>query len=221
MVAHDPEFVEEMNSDGYDPHLNMALSAELVTQQEFDDYMNGIKPPHVAEARSQGKTASYAVAYGGMPASIASGAGVSMDVAERLYDAYWKLHWSIKAVTEEQVLIEDSRGLKWLINPVNGFLYNIRSDKDIWNTLCQGTGSFLFDCWTDKVLSLQTKLWGKCTQTAEFHDEVVYVFRDSQRIRDVFTKMLEDSIIEVSEEYKLRRELGCDIQFGVRYSQIH
>lgn len=221
MIPHDPEFVETMSADGYDPHILMALSANLITPKEYEDFKNGITTPKVSEARQQGKTAGYAVAYGGMPASIARGAGVSMEVAESLYDAYWELNWSIKAVAEEQVIIKCSRGLNWLVNPLNGFLYNIRSDKDVWNTLCQGSGSYLFDCWVDKHLTKQKEKWGKCTQTAAFHDEVVIVFKDTPYFRKTFEGFLKDGIKEVSEEYKLRRELGCDCQFGKRYSEIH
>ena len=52
-------------------------------------------------------------------------------------------------------------------------------------------------------------------------DEVILVFRDTPKLREIFKSILEDSIKEVSVEYKLRRELGCDVQFGKRYSEIH
>ena len=169
MIPHDPDFVNTMLDKDYDPHILMALAANLITDKEFKEFKGGVVPPHVAEARQQGKTAGYAVAYGGMPASIARGAGVSMDIAEKLYDAYWELNWSIKAVAEEQVVIKCKRGLEWLVNPINGFLYNIRSEKDIWNTLCQGGGSYLYDMWVDRHLTKQKERWGKCTQTGAFH----------------------------------------------------
>ena len=52
-------------------------------------------------------------------------------------------------------------------------------------------------------------------------DEVVYVFRDTPKLRETFEAILKDSVEEVSGEFKLRRELGCDVQFGERYSDIH
>ena len=55
-------------------------------------------------------------------------------------------------IEKEQVIIEDSRGGKWLINPINGHCYSLRSEKDIFSTLAQGTGSFFFDMWVDKIL---------------------------------------------------------------------
>ena len=52
-------------------------------------------------------------------------------------------------------------------------------------------------------------------------DEVVYVFKDREDLKRTFETILLDSVKEVSDEYSLRRELGADIQFGQRYSDIH
>lgn len=221
MIPHDPSYVNTMLESDYDGHILMALSAGLITNKELEDFKSGIKPEHVVQARQQGKTASYAAAYGGGAASIAEGANVSLEIGKALHEGYWKLNWSIKTVAEEQVVVTDKKGFRWLVNPINGLCYGVRSDKDIWNTLCQGTGSYMFDMWTDKILTKQEEKWGKKTQTAAFHDEVVYVFRDRQPIRDAFENILNTSIKEVSEEFMLRRELGCDVQFGKRYSDIH
>ena len=56
-----------------------------------------------------------------MPPTIAEGAGVDIETAKRLHEAYWELNSSIKDVVAEQVVIKDSKNLSWLINPVNGF----------------------------------------------------------------------------------------------------
>lgn len=171
MIAHDPEYVATMLEPDYDGHILNALAANLITQKEFDDFKAGIKPEHVSIARQQGKTASYAAAYGGGAASIAAGAGVDLEVGKKLHEGYWDLNWSIKAVADEQAVVKDKKGFTWLVNPVNGFCYNIRSEKDIWNTLCQGLGSYLFDCWVDRNLEKQKEKWGRCTQTAAFHKQ--------------------------------------------------
>lgn len=52
-------------------------------------------------------------------------------------------------------------------------------------------------------------------------DEVVYVFKDREDLKKTFETFLLESVKEVSEEYLLRRELGADVQFGQRYSDIH
>lgn len=52
-------------------------------------------------------------------------------------------------------------------------------------------------------------------------DEIVLVFKNTQKIKNLFEKIIRDSIKEVSEEFMLRRELGCDVQFDRAYSGIH
>lgn len=45
--------------------------------------------------------------------------------------------------------------------------------------------------------------------------------KNNPKVIETISKMIKDSIGEVSREYKLRRELGCDVQIGSRYSEIH
>lgn len=61
MTPLDPDYVSKMMADDYDPHLTTALSAGMITQQEFDDYMSGIKTDKVKAARKIGKQTNYAL----------------------------------------------------------------------------------------------------------------------------------------------------------------
>lgn len=47
------------------------------------------------------------------------------------------------------------------------------------------------------------------------------VLRDNNKVKELFKKIINDSIKEVSEEFMTRRELTCDIDFGRAYSEIH
>lgn len=182
-------------------------------QKELFERLSGI--------RGQGKTASYACVYGGGAASIAKGAGISLDVAKRLHEAYWKLHWSVLAIAKEQIVFKCKKGLNWLINPINGFCYSVRTEKDIFSTLAQGTGSFIFDMWVLNMLSRLKEDFGVMTLTADFHDEIIFCLRDNEKSKEYFTKVIEDGIIKVNKDFKLRVDMGCEVQFGNRYSEIH
>lgn len=175
----------------------------------------------VAAARKKGKTTNYASVYNAGAAKIAQAAGVSPEEGKILHEAYWKLNWSVKAVADEQVVIQDSRGNKWLINPINGFCYSLRKDSDRFSTLAQGTGSFFFDMWVDAILERMEKKYGKKTLTGSFHDENILVIKDLPKYRKEFSEIIRESIEDVNKTYKLRRSLGCETQFGKRYSQIH
>lgn len=123
----------------------------------------------ILAARKKGKTTNYASVYNAGPAKIAQAAGVSLKEGKALHEAYWKLNWAVKAIAEEQVVVRDSKGNKWLVNPINGFCYALRKESDRFSTLAQGTGSFFFDMWVDNILMETEKRYGKKTLTGSFH----------------------------------------------------
>lgn len=221
MLPHDPEYVETMMEDDFDPHILMALTAKMVTQEEFDRFKAGDKTANAKAARKKGKTTNYASVYNAGAPKIAQAAGVPLAEGKILHEAYWKLNWSVKAIADEQVVIKDSFGNKWLVNPINGFCYALRKESDRFSTLAQGTGSFFFDMWVDAILDRMQEKYGKKTLTGSFHDENVLVIKDLPKYRDEFQQIIKDSIDVVNEKYKLRRKLGCDTQYGQRYSEIH
>ena len=220
MLPHDPDYVETMMQDDFDPHILMALSAGLITEKEFEDFKKGIAPDHVKAARKAGKATNYASVYNAGPATIARSAGLPVGKGEQLYEGYWKLNWAVKAIAEEQVVIEVD-GQKWLINPVNGLCYSLRKESDRFSTLAQGTGSFIFDMWVDNIQEKFLEDFNVKSLSGSWHDEVVVRHKDSPKAREKVAKIIYDSIEKVNKTYNLRRSMGCDVQFGDRYSEIH
>ena len=104
-------------------------------------------------------------------------------------------------------------GDTWQYNPVSKLWYSLRSDKDKFSTLCQGTGTYLFDAWVGFILKEREQL------TANFHDEIILEVKKGNR--DKCVKLLENSIQKVNRMLKLNRELQVDVQFGNNYSEIH
>lgn len=227
MLPLDPEYVKTMMTEGYDPHVTMAVIAGLISQKEADYYLaNKDKKgdpivQKVSAARSVGKSTNYASVYQAGAATIARTAGVSLEEGKNLFDAYWRLNWAVKAIAEEQVVVADSLGNKWLVNPLNGFLYSLRTEKDRFSALAQGTGSFMFHMWVDRILDKMEEKWGRKTLTAQFHDEVVIVCKNTPRAIESISEIISSSISEVSDEWRLRRKLGCEVQVGYRYADIH
>lgn len=143
---------------------------------------------------------------------MAEAAGTSLKKGLALHRAYWKKNWAIKEVAKRQKykIINDQM---WLFNPVSKFWYSLRYEKDIFSTLVQGTASYVFDKWIENILELREQL------TATFHDEGVWSLRQGHR--EEFTAMIMNSMKKLNEDIKLNRELGCEAQFGNRYSEIH
>lgn len=224
MLPHDPEYVATMQAPDFDPHILMALTAMMISELEFNAFKadpKGKHPAHVKKGRKDGKTTNYASVYNAGPAKIAQAAGVDLETGKMLHTAYWELNWSVKVIAEEQVVFKDSRGGKWLINPINGFCYSLRSEADRFSTLAQGTGSFFFDMWVDNILTEMVVVFGRKTLSGSFHDECIICMGDSAVNREKIATIITGAVQKVNKDYNLRRELGCDTQFGTRYSEIH
>lgn len=227
MIPYDPKYVEQMSGEDYDPHIAMAIQSGMITEEDAVYYRehkhdkDDDRVGEIAFRRAKGKTANYAYVYGSGAATVARSAEIPLKEAEQLREAYWKINWSVLEIAKDQVDITDSLGRRWLVNPINGFLYSVRSDKDIFSTLIQGTGSFFFDCWIDNILTEMENRWNNKTLTGSFHDEGVFKVRDSEKAIDSVCEVIKASIEKVNTTYLLRRKLGCDTQVGYRYSEIH
>lgn len=233
MIPHDPEYVATMSQKGYDPHLAIANMAGIMSVEQMAEYKH-LKSlgdtltkeqkqvfEFLSKIRHTGKSGNYACQYGSGADTLAKTAGISLDIAKKVVAGYAKLNWSIKAIAEEQCVVKDSIDKMWLVNPINGFCYSLRSDKDRFSTLCQGTGSYFFDIWCDKILDAMYDKWKVKRLSGQFHDEFIQCFTDSSLNRKAMEDITNNAIKEINEEYFLRRELGCDVQFGQRYSDIH
>ena len=225
MWKYDPEYVKDMQTKGFDPHLDMCLEAGLLTQEESDWFKahKDIDPNEMDEAtykefgrisniRHGGKGTNYSATYGAKGPTIARAAGVPEEIGNKLYDAYWTRNWSIKAIADN-CIVKNSRGMKWLWNPVAKLWMYLKADKDRFSTLNQSTGTYAFDRWVWHMLEK------RCQITGQMHDEVILELKIGNR--EAMTKILKDSIQAVNDELKLDRDLDVDVGFGRNYAQIH
>src|SRR3546814_13314801 len=99
--------------------------------------------------------------------------GCNRQVAQNVYDAYWKRNWSINKVADAQI-VKVCNGSKWLYNPISRFWYSLRHEKDRFSTLVKGSGVYVFDLWIRFVKESVPPIIGK------FNDEFI-----EDRKRDV------------------------------------
>ncbi|MNE74447.1 hypothetical protein D3C80_1705290 [compost metagenome] len=91
--------------------------------------------------------------------------------------------------------------------------YWLKTDKDKFSTLNQGTGTYCFDMWIKEVLKRRQQLTGQA------HDEGIWEVKKGYR--EQAAKLLKDAIQEVNKKLKLNRDLDVGIQFGDNYGSIH
>ena len=162
--------------------------------------------------RHQGKTTNYSSQYGVGKAKLARELKITEQDAKKLLDAYWEVNWAIKESAAQQ-RVKRVKGQDWIYNPISGFWYSLRNEKDRWSTLVQGSGVYCFDLWIREVRKKRPQL------TAQFHDECVLEVKLGHR--EECEKLLRDALQRVNDKLKLNVELGTDVQFGASYAQIH
>ena len=210
MKPLDPNSVNEMSREGFDPHLDLALHAGLITQADIDKHNSGERS--LKELRKNYKVVNYSATYGIGAAALARGTGMSKKASQTLLDAFWSRNWAIEKVATGAKTKEVLEGM-WLKNPVSGFWHSLRSEKDRFSTLNQSTGVFCFDTW----VALCRKNGIKCV--GQFHDEVIALVKKGDE--DAVEKVMHDAAIKLNEKVKLNVPLGTDVQFGNTYADIH
>ena len=108
----------------------------------------------------------------------------------------------------------------WQQNPVNKFWYSLRTEKDRFSTLCQGTGAYVFDIWCNNIIAICNERYG-CDPllSGQFHDELILQVKKGYR--ELWTALLHEAMERTNKQLKLNRDCACDVQFGDNYSEIH
>ena len=211
MQPYDPDYVHEMSQAGFDPHLDLAKHAGAIKQSDIDAYNQGTKP-ELKALRKNYKVVNYSATYGVGAAKLSRTTGMSIPESQALLDAYWNRNWSVKKFSEDQT-IRQINGEMWVQNPVSGFWHSLRYEKDVFSTLNQSTGAYCFDKWVAYYRTRRSNIIG------QFHDESINLVKEGEQ--NEHSDALNWAIEKLNQELKLNVKLGIDIQYGVRYSDVH
>lgn len=208
MQPIDPDYVAEMQKDGFDPHLDLAKHAGAVTQEQIDQHNAGTI--NLGSIRKGYKAANYACVYGVGPATLSRTTGLPQGEAKKLIEAYWGRNWAVQKIAETRK-VREINGEAWILNEVSGFWHSLRSDKDRWSTTNQSTGVYCFDQYVMLVKAAGEKVIG------QFHDEVAIATDDYNRTERVLLECKD----KLNEKIKLNVPLGIDYAVGNNYAEIH
>ena len=209
MWDHDPEYVTQMLTPDFDPHLDIGLESGIMTSAMVSAYRSD---KSFSDKRHTAKTANYACTYGASAERLSRESGMPLADAKKLHEAYWRRNWAIVAIAKSCV-VKTVDGQMWLFNPISQLWYSLRHEKDKFSTLNQGSGVWCFDTWIKHILKVRPQL------TGQFHDEIVLTIPKGSR--DKCTKLLRWALDQTNKELRLNRELDIDIQFGENYAKIH
>lgn len=162
--------------------------------------------------RKKAKVVNYSSLYGVGKAKLSRSSGMSIKEAEALLKAFWELNWSIKEVADS-LKVKTVDGQMWVHNPVSGFWYALRYDKDKFSTLNQSTGVYCFDTWLAHYLLKRPNI------VSQFHDESCNVVKIGEE--EEHSRVLQWAIDKTNEKLKLNVDLGIDIKYGSTYAAVH
>jgi len=211
MQPYDPDYVHEMSQAGFDPHLDLAKHAGAIKQSDIDAYNHGTKP-ELKALRKNYKVVNYSATYGVGAAKLSRTTGMSVPQSQALLDAYWNRNWSVKKFSEDQK-VRQINGEMWVQNPVSGFWHSLRYEKDVFSTLNQSTGAYCFDKWVAYYRTRRPNIIG------QFHDESINLVKEGEQ--NEHSDALNWAIKKLNQKLKLNVDLGIDIQYGQRYSDVH
>ena len=162
--------------------------------------------------RKKAKVVTYSATYGVGKAKLARSSGMTQLEAQELLESFWELNWAVKQFAADQK-IRTINGQMWVKNPVNNFWYSLRYEKDVFSTLNQSTGAYCFDQWVAHYLTKRPNIIG------QFHDESINRIKIGEEKEH--EEVLRWAIDKVNEKLKLNVKLDIDVQFGLKYADIH
>jgi hypothetical protein len=227
----DPEYVKTQLAPGFDPHLLMATAAGLMSLEDSDwykYYKKLDKSLHTKDCdnrysaldliRAVGKTASYSLQYGAGVKTVARSCKVSEKVAKKLHKAYNDLNWSVAKIASMMVTKKTSFG-EWQINPINKFWYSLRSEKDRFSTLVQGSSAYIFDIWLYQCLLLAKEREIPYKLLCQMHDDQLTSLPVGDEV--IHEALVRDALKKVNDSLKLNVEIKCDVMFGNNAAEVH
>lgn len=227
---YDPKYVEDMNTPGYDAHLELGILAGFLTQDDVDFYKKFEKDKEVLKndfrasdeekarfkklkgIRNKSKITNFSATYKVGAATLSRNSGMKKKEAKALLEIYWKRNKAILQV-ENSLQIKQIGDQKWLLNPVSGYWYSLRADKDKFSTLNQGTAVYCFDIWITYMRQLGIKI------AMQYHDEVLFNVKEGEQ--DKTLEIIAEAMRLTNEKLKLNIEVGCGTQWGNTYAETH
>lgn len=230
----DPQYVEEMRVEGYDPHVEIAILSGLMSMEDAKLFLrikNGgqgnpeemERYKHLKTVRHKAKQVNFSSVYGvGVP-KLQETLGGTREEAQQLYDTYWRRNWAVREIMAsmlvKEVRLEYIKGVqRFFYNPVSGFWLLLRADKDRFSALNQSTGVFVFDTWLMHYRKLLRNI-PDAHVVLQYHDEHLTVCkkRDKDRVDGAVRKAMELT----NECLKLNVPIGISVSWGRTYAECH
>lgn len=227
IYKYDPKYVEDMNTPGYDAHLEIALLAGFMTKDDVSFYKEcesrkkkkGVLSKEeesrwekLKGIRGKSKITNFSATYKVGKDALSRNSGMKLKDAAKLLKIYWQRNKAILQI-EDDTITKTIGEKKWLYNPISKYWYSLRNDKDKFSTLNQGSAVYVFDIWLTYLRQRGVIV------PFQYHDEILCNIKVGDE--SIITMQIEESIKDVNNRLKLNIEVGCSINMGDNYADIH
>ena len=229
------DYVETLNTPGYDAHLAIGLKAGFLSQDEVDffnwykkDDKNREDLPEIFKVYSDGelseqfkkiskvrkssKVVNYACTYSASPKKIAETAEISLKEAQTLHKAYWDTNISIKQYTES-LTVKTVDGRNWIYNPFTKLWLILTADHIKFSACNQNFGACVFDTF----LWFLVKAGVKPIMT--IHDELSFYIDKGQE--EWARKVVKESMDKVNQVFNQPIKFESEPEFATSYGNVH
>lgn len=222
----DPQSAQSLLDPDFDTHLDLAVFAGAMTEEEsllYPILKSKVKSGESSDeeyklyhfldtTRHQYKTLNYMCLYNAGAPRIARELGVSLKRGKELHFSYWRRNYAVKEVSQKAKR-KVHNGINWVYNELVDVWFELRKESDIFSSLNQGLGSFLFYEWVAEVRKRGIVI------TLNYHDEIQ--IRTTLEKIDSYRVLLQDAMDEINNRYKFPISISIDIQVGKNYGDTH
>lgn len=169
--------------------------------------------------RKDGKSPTYALMYGCGKRKIATMFDVSLDLGQKLIDAFWNANPGLKAVMEELTTEWESTGREY-VRTVDGRRVYTRSGHSLLNALIQSTGAITMDrSWKIFCDEMDLNTFVPWDRVLYMHDE--FLIQVGEHYAETVGEAAVASIVEAGKFYDLRVPLDGEYKTGLTYATVH
>ena len=230
-----PDYVETLNTPGYDAHLAIGLASGFLSQDEVD-FFNWYKKDNrdrknlpeifkvysdeelseqfkkISKVRKSSKVVNYACTYSASPKKIAETADIPLKDAQKLHKAYWDTNISIKQFTDS-LEIKTVDGRNWIYNPFTKLWLLLTADHIKFSSCNQNFGACVFDLFLWYLVQAGIK------PIMTIHDELSFYIKEGEE--GWARKVIKESMDKVNNAFNQPIKFESEPEFATSYGNVH
>jgi hypothetical protein len=230
-----PDYVETLNTPGYDAHLAIGLASGFLSQEEVD-FFNWYKKENrnkedlpeifkvytdeelseqfkkISKVRKSSKVVNYACTYSASPKKIAETADIPLKDAQKLHKAYWDTNISIRQYTDN-LKVKTVDGRNWIYNPFTKLWLLLTADHIKFSACNQNFGACVFDTFLWFLVQAEIK------PIMTIHDELSFYVPIGYE--DWARKVIKESMDKVNAVFNQPIKFESEPEFATSYGNVH